>query len=139
MNKLGAYLESAFKSMQIFYRRIENPRQVIYKVIFPESGILCGTVTIIVDEMFSAEISSFIARGVAEEKRNFILEEINRVNDKSCFINVGMDDKNDVYSYQQFILAGDEHIMCKQIITNLIVFYDMHKRTAEKIYRLISL
>ena len=139
MNKLGKYLESAFESMQIFYHKIENPKQLIYKVVFPESGILCGTVTVIIDEMFSAEISAYIARGVSKEKRILILEEINRVNDKSCFINVGMDDKNDVYSYQQFILAGDEHIMCKQIITNLIVFYDMHKRTAEKIYRLISL
>ena len=139
MKKLGLYLESAFRSMKIFYQKIENPRQLIYKIVFPESGILCGTVTLVVDEMFSAEISAFIARGVAEDRRISVLEEINRVNDKCCFINVGMDDKNDVYSYQQFILAGDEHIMCKQIVTKLIVFYDMHKRTAEKIYRLISL
>ena len=137
MNKLGKYLESAFTSMKIAYRKTENPNQLVYKIDFPDSGIFFGTVTLVIDEMFCAEISAFIARGVAEEKRNFILEEINRVNDKSCFINVGMDDKNDVYSYQQFILAGDEHIMCKQIITNLIVFYDMHMRTAEKMYRLM--
>ena len=108
MKKLGLYLESAFRSMKIFYQKIENPRQLIYKIVFPESGILCGTVTLVVDEMFSAEISAFIARGVAEDRRISVLEEINRVNDKCCFINVGMDDKNDVYSYQQFILMRQE-------------------------------
>jgi len=108
VKKLGLYLESAFRSMKIFYQKIENPRQLIYKIVFPESGILCGTVTLVVDEMFSAEISAFIARGVAEDRRISVLEEINRVNDKCCFINVGMDDKNDVYSYQQFILMRQE-------------------------------
>ncbi|MEE3496981.1 MAG: hypothetical protein VZR06_17650, partial [Butyrivibrio sp.] len=86
MKKLGLYLESAFRSMKIFYQKIENPRQLIYKIVFPESGILCGTVTLVVDEMFSAEISAFIARGVAEDRRISVLEEINRVNDKCCFI-----------------------------------------------------
>lgn len=88
--------------------------------------------------MFCAEISAFIARGITEDKRSAVLEEMNEVNDGVRLINVCMDRNHDVYSYQQFILAGDEHIMCKQIIMNLVVFYDLHKRAAEKIYRLIS-
>ena len=118
--------------------KIENPNQLVYKIDFPDSGIFCGTVTVVIDEMFYAEISAFIARGITEDKRSMVFEEMNRVNDGVRLINVCMDKNNDVYSYQQFILAGDENMMCKQIIINLVVFYDLHKRTSEKIYRLIS-
>ena len=138
MNKLGKYLESAFTSMKIAYRKTENPNQLVYKIDFPDSGIFFGTVTLVIDEMFCAEISAFIARGITEDKRSAVLEEMNEVNGGVRLINVCMDRNHDVYSYQQFILAGDEHIMCKQIIMNLVVFYDLHKRAAEKIYRLIS-
>lgn len=138
MNKLGKYLESAFVRMKMSYRKIENPEQIVYRIDFPESGIFCSTVTLVIDKMFCSEISSYIARGITENKRYCVLEEMNKINDEVRLISVCMDENNDVYSYHQFILAGDEHMMCKQIIMNLVVFYDLHKRTAEKIYRLIS-
>ncbi len=137
-SKLSCYLEEAFGMMNISYRTIKNKDQMIYTINFPENGSFSETITLIIDEMFSAEICAYIARGITEEKRHDILEEINKVNDRFLFINSGMDDNNDVYSCQQFILAGSQKIMCKQIITNIVVFYDLYKRTSEKIQSIIN-
>lgn len=138
MGKLCIYLEKAFSSMNILYKKVINDNKIFYKVNFPEASIFCGTVNLVIDNVFSAEISAFVARGISQSKRAEILESINEINEGFQFISVAVDKSNDVYSYQQFILAGGEDIMCKQIITNLVAFYDLHRRAAQKIHEVLN-
>ena len=130
-------LESAFDSMKIAYKTITQDQQIIYQLTFPVSDPYTSAITMIVDDFFCVELSAFIARGITDDKRKDILEEINFVNDTFRFISLRMDENNDIYSCQQFILAGDEKIMCKQIVTNLLVFFDLHRHTAEKIHAIM--
>ena len=137
-NNLSYYLEEAFEAMNICYKVTKSNKQIIYNVNFPEKDSFSETVNLVIDEMFSAEIFSYIARGITETKRHAVLESINQINDRFLFINSGIDENNDVYSCQQFILAGSQKIMCKQIITNIVVFYDLYKRTSQKIQSIIN-
>ncbi len=138
MEKLSFYLEEGFNAMDICYKKSKNKDRIVYRINFPENDSISETITLVIDEMFSAEICAYIARGITQEKRLSVLEEINKVNDRFLFINSGMDDNNDVYSCQQFILAGSRKIMCKQIIINIVVFYDLYRRTSEKIKSIIN-
>ncbi len=125
--------------MRIRYQIVSNPKQTIYWLNFPESSVFSPTVTLVIDDFFYVDISASIAQGITDEKRCLVLETINEINDKFQFINLCMDENHDIYSCQQFILAGDERIMCMQIMTNLLVFYDLHRRTAEKIHSIMCM
>ena len=87
----------------------------------------------IIDKMFSAELNCFAAKGISSNLRSEVLARINELNQEFQFVKMVMDKNGDVYSCQQFILVGNEEIMCKQIVTNLVAFYDLHKRAAQKI------
>lgn len=133
MMKICNYLEKAFALMNISHKKTINEETIFYQLHFPETGLFGGTVNMTIDKMFSAEIQASVAKGISQNIRSQILEIINELNGEFQFIRITMDKNNDICSCQQFILVGNEEIMCKQIVTNLVAFYDLHRRTAQKL------
>lgn len=133
MLRICQHLEKAFSLMHIMHKRTLENEKISYQLQFPETSIFFGTTNMIIDKMFSAELNCFAAKGISPDLRSEVLARINELNQEFQFVKMVMDKNGDVYSCQQFILVGNEEIMCKQIVTNLVAFYDLHKRAAQKI------
>lgn len=130
---LSEYLNNAFKKMKISYKSITDNGRLIYRLDMPHNEICDTTVTVVIDDLFSAEVYALIAQGITAEFRTPIIEIMNQLNGEFRFLKVQLDQHNDIYSNQTFILVGNENIMCKQIITNLLAFCDIHHRASAKI------
>ena len=137
MPKICEYLEKAFLSMNISHKRTLEDEKIFYQLTFHETGVLGGKMNVVIDKMFSTEIGAFAAKGISQDIRSNMLEKINEINREFRFIRIVMDKNNDIYSCQQFILFGNEEIMCKQIVTNIVAFYDLHSRAVRKIMETI--
>ena len=138
MQKICEYLEKAFLAMNILYKKTMDGENICYRLDLPDTSILYRTAELIIDRMFIAEFHACTAKGISPKMRGIILEKINEFHGKFRLIRLSVDQNNDLYACQQMILVGDEAIMCKQIMTKLLVFYDLHKRTAQEILKIIQ-